>query len=394
MENEFPHTIGKKKADECEQSALKLEKSYRFLEAASLYLQAAEYYMPCDTDKAIYLYYKSNRCLEKTEYPRVVPSLWEVVGNMLSMSENAELKFSTDHYKEQNELFHIISDETWDNIHGHYANERCKITHRQAWSYMWAAERFDYYSDHKRALPLYRRAALAWSNCDWPKDSEFNKWYLVGRNYAGACYSSACISGNLSEKYELKEIGLESSDQSKLFDDYTEMKNAFSKGYLFDDGKEKISKHRHNVMIKIENKLKDFGNIIEADQVYSDRMDCRRKEYLKKCKLHRWLFLSLWMILTKYGTSPIRFIFFLIMTFGLVFPSLFKYFKAVESTSGNPETVSDFSICLYFSIITATTLGYGDYHPIGIGIYISIVEVVFGLVFFGFLLQMFIRRIR
>lgn len=273
MKNDFSNNISEKEAAEYEQSAIKLERSYRFLEAAALYLQVAEYYIKHDTDKATRLYYKSNRCLEKTEYPRVVPSLWEVVGNLLSKSEKAELKFSTDKYKEQNQLFHIISDETWDNVHGLYSEESSKHTHRQAWSYMWAAERFDYYSDHLRALPLYRRAALAWSRCNWPKKSEFNKWYLVGRNYAGACYNTACISGNLSEKYDLKKIGLEVSNQGKYLDDYTEMKNAFEKGYQVDGGREKISKYRHNMMVKIENKLKDFGNITEADQVYSDRMD-------------------------------------------------------------------------------------------------------------------------
>lgn len=394
MKDEFPNTIDKKEAEESEKTAIKMEKSYRFLEAATYYLQSAEYYLNRDSDKATRLYYKSNRCLEKTEYPRVVPSLWEAVGNLLSKSEMAELKFSSDNYTEQNQLFHVIPDETWDNVHDHYKDEKSKLTHRQAWSYMWAAERFDYYNDYLRALPLYRRAALAWSRCNWPKKSEFNKWYLAGRNYAGACYANACISGNLPDKYDFKDIKLEGSEHNQFFDDYNEMKNAFDKGYEIDGGDKKISNYRHNVMLKIENKLKEFGNIPEADRVYSDRMNYRRKEHWKDNKFFKWFFLALWNIVTKYGTSPVRFGFFLVLTFGVVFPYLFLHFKAVESTGTVPKIADSFLTCLYFSIITATTLGYGDYHPIGAGIYISIAEVLFGLVFFGFFIQIVIRRMR
>ena len=173
-----------------------------------------------------------------------MPSLWEAVGNLLSKSGKAELKFSSKNYTEQNQLFHIIPDKTWDSVHGLYPDEGNKHTHRQAWSYMWAAERFDYYSDYLRALPLYRRAAVAWSHCNWPKEGEFNKWYLVGRCYAGACYSSCCISGNLPNKYSEKSIINEAYDSEKYFDDYDEMKIAFEKGYKVDGGSEKISNYR------------------------------------------------------------------------------------------------------------------------------------------------------
>ena len=105
-------------------------------------------------------------------------------------------------------------------------------------------------------------------------------------------------------------------------------------------------------------------------------------------------FSTFWKGLTEYGTSPFRFGFFLVLIFGIAFPSLYLYFQVVESTGSIPAPVDSFITCLYFSIITATTLGYGDYHPIGSGVFISVSEVLLGLVFFGLLVQMFIRRIR
>jgi hypothetical protein len=76
-----------------------------------------------------------------------------------------------------------------------------------------------------------------------------------------------------------------------------------------------------------------------------------------------------------------------------IFPSIFYFGEIIESTTNTTNDV-DWFTCLYFSIITATTLGYGDYHPFDWGIYIAIFEVLCGLVFLGFFIQMLIRKIR
>lgn len=55
----------------------------------------------------------------------------------------------------------------------------------------------------------------------------------------------------------------------------------------------------------------------------------------------------------------------------------------------NEEIVKSRADCLYFSIVTVSTLGYGDIHPIGFGKVVAIVEVGCGMILTG----MFFLRI-
>ena len=51
--------------------------------------------------------------------------------------------------------------------------------------------------------------------------------------------------------------------------------------------------------------------------------------------------------------------------------------KAIEGS------IPGFGNCLYFSIVTFTSLGYGDLSPVGFGKALACMEVIVGLSFFG-----------
>jgi hypothetical protein len=51
--------------------------------------------------------------------------------------------------------------------------------------------------------------------------------------------------------------------------------------------------------------------------------------------------------------------------------------------SGKALVEISFSNAIYFSIVTIATLGYGDLYPVGYSKFLSCVEVLFGLTFFG-----------
>ncbi len=53
--------------------------------------------------------------------------------------------------------------------------------------------------------------------------------------------------------------------------------------------------------------------------------------------------------------------------------------------SPNGEVVHDGEAALYFSIVTWTTLGYGDYHPAGAVRYLAASEALLGYTFMGLL---------
>ncbi len=68
----------------------------------------------------------------------------------------------------------------------------------------------------------------------------------------------------------------------------------------------------------------------------------------------------------------------------LVFAGLYKigaeFDWGIRSSNGS---VNDFGSCLYFSVVTFTSLGYGDIFPVGWGRALACTEVVLGLSLFG-----------
>lgn len=58
--------------------------------------------------------------------------------------------------------------------------------------------------------------------------------------------------------------------------------------------------------------------------------------------------------------------------------------EGIVSTAENDERASYWD-CLYFSVITVSSLGYGDYKPIGMSRIFAGIEVLFGLVFIALL---------
>ncbi len=86
-----------------------------------------------------------------------------------------------------------------------------------------------------------------------------------------------------------------------------------------------------------------------------------------------------------YGTNWKRPIILWIFIVLLVFPLLYFITKTVPNAY-------DFLSCMYFSIVTATTLGYGDLHPVGIGRILASIEAIFGTYMWAVFLVVFARK--
>ena len=68
--------------------------------------------------------------------------------------------------------------------------------------------------------------------------------------------------------------------------------------------------------------------------------------------------------------------------------ALFYYWLPVDQFRGPDGPLVDYGSCLYYSIVTLTTLGFGDYTPVLAGAQcITAVEVLLGLVVIGFFLN-------
>ena len=76
-----------------------------------------------------------------------------------------------------------------------------------------------------------------------------------------------------------------------------------------------------------------------------------------------------------YGEKPIRVIFtslfvmlgcgFLYLFGGISTPAGILKIDSWDKLIQFPQIINDFLNCIYFSVVSFTTLGYGDYHPVG-----------------------------
>ena len=119
----------------------------------------------------------------------------------------------------------------------------------------------------------------------------------------------------------------------------------------------------------------------------------RRKnweQWYKEHKVQKWLVEPFWLI-SNYGISTKRIIF---TFFGLafVFAFLYRIFPDFVMVFGNVGDIRGFWHALYFSVVTMTTLGFGDIaaNPDSwAGQTLLMVQVIFGYVLLGALVTRF-----
>ncbi|NPA47189.1 MAG: two pore domain potassium channel family protein [Thermococci archaeon] len=140
------------------------------------------------------------------------------------------------------------------------------------------------------------------------------------------------------------------------------------------------------------------GDFERADQYYYLEMLARRKvkTLVKRKGVRRiaqlvelgfeWLFAD---VICKYGTDWKRPILIWLIAVNVIFPVLFY---ATHSVSGVGGTIKNLLEAEYFSVVTATTLGYGDYHPVGIGRVFASIEALFGMFMWAVFLTVFARK--
>jgi hypothetical protein len=74
--------------------------------------------------------------------------------------------------------------------------------------------------------------------------------------------------------------------------------------------------------------------------------------------------------------------------------ALLLSFGAIYQTTGlvdGGRPTTDFGTALYFSIVTWTTLGYGDVQPVGLSRAFSAVEALLGYIYLGLLVSVVVK---
>ena len=132
----------------------------------------------------------------------------------------------------------------------------------------------------------------------------------------------------------------------------------------------------------LKNTYRRMGNSDAASYYYELEMDCKRKLATGTQKM--WLTL-LWLI-CGYGERPMRtFISFLV----IIFAYAGIYYVDNETTKDGDL---GFLESLYFSVVTFTSLGYGDISPLGISRFFAASEALLGVFMISLFVVVFTRK--
>jgi hypothetical protein len=133
--------------------------------------------------------------------------------------------------------------------------------------------------------------------------------------------------------------------------------------------------------------LQAVGNSKEAGKYRALQNERQRKILVSERKLVAATFYYLWKISSDYGESLGRWglaCFLVVASFAIAYDGL----GAVASSGDSGDKSLRLFDYVYFSVITFSTLGYGDLHPVGLmGRALACLEVFGGLIMFGLLLS-------
>jgi hypothetical protein len=113
---------------------------------------------------------------------------------------------------------------------------------------------------------------------------------------------------------------------------------------------------------RIKHSLSNEGDYEKAGEFYIREMRMKRKRYKEQKRYRTWIALWIYALTTGYGEKW-RNVVMTALAIVLIYAVAYYAVGAISPT-GDSGYSPDFRECLYFSIVTFTTLGYGDYAPI------------------------------
>ncbi len=251
-------------------------------------------------------------------------------------------------------------------------------------------------SDYHRAEELsYKAAVNAGALSSYTEDDKAEFW--VG---------AAKLSLSKAKKMECYERAADL--KSKVFK-YEDATNYIGRCILLID--KRFKKEDINLLIKIKNRCsimfssKDESNehllrLCRKYRLLAEQAGLRDQaslgfvyEYDALMQRQFWfrpLSWSYWLF-ARYGESPVRvFLFSILLIFGWAW--VYQCIGIQYNLEGDKPNISDFFLNVYFSMVTFTTLGYGDFSPIGNGRMVASIQALTGLFMTSLFLVTFVRR--
>lgn len=260
-------------------------------------------------------------------------------------------------------------------------------------------ERCDY--DNIEVL-RYKLAKEICKHENYTQDDKAEAWYLAANISSSSQKSLECLefaSALKASQYKFEEaaIYLEEAvyeldpslhleiDRSWL----TNLCNAVKRRLCLTFQKENIETHEQSLRVvrKCQVFYEQAGNrhkssdlfVLEAD------IDKRRKKFASQ------LIVFLYWFFAKYGESPIRVLIsscVIILTWAIIYSCMGVSYNLGDGGGEIDKLITN----IYFSIVTFTTLGYGDFSPPVEGRIIASIQAMLGLFMTSLFLVTFVRR--
>ena len=145
------------------------------------------------------------------------------------------------------------------------------------------------------------------------------------------------------------------------------------------------------VYLLLKNNFHSIGRYDDESWAFKKEKDMERKGSCHFNTLHKWLWSCFLNGLFGYGEQPVKVIISAIIII-LIFTFLFMG-SGISSSIIGSSTSKKFLDCVYFSVITFTTLGYGDFRPLeGWGRLFSGTEAFIGALMMALFVYTFARR--
>ena len=250
------------------------------------------------------------------------------------------------------------------------------------------------------------------------RDTKFDSAIFQGRTFFVEATFEGNVSFDLATLPSGKKLNIKAKKKGIISFIYTKLENIFldlnlDEGVLIDFSntllrntqikKDQIEKHilqekkkefseAQQVYILLKNNFHSIGKYNEESWAFKKEKDMERKSYFHFKSLHKWLWSCFLNGIFGYGMQPSKVIISAILIITL-FAFLFMN-PGISNVVGIEEiTSNNFFDCLYFSTITFTTLGYGDFRPLeGWGRILAGSEAFIGAFMMALFVYTFARR--
>ena len=195
----------------------------------------------------------------------------------------------------------------------------------------------------------------------------------------------------------------------------TEMRYEDIKDHIIQEEVKGFSKAKE-IYLLLKNNFHTLGRYDDESWAFQKEKEMERKSYWQNERLHKWVWSKFLSLLYAYGEGPKRIVAWAILII-FFFAFLFLGFGIEKPSSEEPSICNiaqqvwlgiqekdlitriqnvpwaHFLDCLYFSGVTFTTLGYGDFRPLpGVSRLIAWIEAFIGALMMALFIYTFARK--